>query len=75
MTGIPFVNGRYTKGVSFLPKMLYKRERIIVLPLVIVPCIYLNMLMYLYKQFCKFPFLCIYGLLTSPYLTFLFYRM
>ena len=24
---VPFVNGRYTKGVSFLPKMIYKRVR------------------------------------------------
>ena len=24
---VPFVNGRYTKGVPFLPKMVYKRVR------------------------------------------------
>ena len=23
--GVPFVNGKYTKGLSFLPKMVYKR--------------------------------------------------
>ena len=25
--GVPFVNVRYMKGVSFLPKMVYKRVR------------------------------------------------
>ena len=25
MKGVPYVNGRYTKWVSFLPKTLYKR--------------------------------------------------
>ena len=24
---VPFVSGRYTKGISFLPKMVYKRVR------------------------------------------------
>ena len=25
--GVPFVNGGYAKGVSFLPKMVYKKVR------------------------------------------------
>ena len=25
---VPFVNGRYTKGAPFLPKMVYKRVRV-----------------------------------------------
>ena len=27
MKEVPFVNGRYMKGVPFLPKMVYKRVR------------------------------------------------
>ena len=26
MKEVPFVNGKYTKGVSFLPKMVYKSK-------------------------------------------------
>ena len=28
MKGVPFANGRYMKGLSFLSKMVYKRVKI-----------------------------------------------